>query len=52
MDIYWNTNKPNSIWLVVRPDLHAPEIDAYDEIHPSQVIKWNIEIWEKITYWL
>lgn len=38
--------------LVIRPELHCPEIDAYDEISPDQIIKGTIDIWEKITYQL
>lgn len=41
--------------LVVRPYLHAPEIDSYDEIPVKQVIgifegKNELEIWDKIVY--
>jgi len=41
--------------LVVRPWLHAPEIDAYDEISLKQVVwilnkKSELEIWDKIIY--
>ena len=39
--------------IVVRPVLHAPEIDEYDTIKADQIInsskKENIEIWHKIT---
>jgi len=41
--------------LVVRPRLHCPEIDSYDEISVKQVVgtfenKKNLEIWDKIIY--
>lgn len=41
--------------LVVRPWLHCPEIDAYDEISIEQVVgsfedKNELEIWDKIVY--
>jgi ribosomal protein S12 methylthiotransferase len=36
--------------IIVRPEIKAPEIDDYDEIDISQVISWNIDLWEKIVY--
>ena len=52
MDILekWKTQK-----LLVRPLLHAPEIDSYDKIELKQVIevfegKNELEIWDKIGY--
>lgn len=36
--------------IIVRPEIKAPEIDDYDEINISQIIEWNIDIWEKIIY--
>lgn len=52
MDILkkWKTEK-----LLVRPLLHAPEIDRYDEIELKQVTgvfdeKNELEIWDKIVY--
>lgn len=36
--------------IIVRPEIKAPEIDEYDEINISQVINWNIDLWEKIIY--
>lgn len=36
--------------IIVRPEIKAPEIDDYDEINISQVIDWNIDIWEKVKY--
>jgi hypothetical protein len=41
--------------LVVRPRLHCPEIDEYDDISLKQVIwifeeKNELEIWDKIVY--
>jgi hypothetical protein len=41
--------------LVVRPQLHCPEIDSYDEISLKQVLgtfedKTELEIWDKIVY--
>lgn len=43
------------VTLVVRPLLHCPEIDSYDEISVDQVIrtyddKSSLEIWDKIVY--
>lgn len=38
----------NKLW--VRPESHAPEIDELDYIKTSEVLKWNIWIWEKIEY--
>lgn len=38
----------NKLW--VRPESHAPEIDELDYIKNTQVIEWNIWIWEKIEY--
>ena len=43
-------------WIfVVRPQLHCPEIDAYDEITIKKIIgtfedKTELEIWDKIIY--
>lgn len=45
----------NNPTLVVRPWLHAPEIDAYDEIKVDAVTwvlddEWNVDIGSKIVY--
>lgn len=42
-EISWNK-------LSVRPELHAPEIDELDYIKKTQILRWNIWIWEKIEY--
>ena len=48
----WNRNDPT---IIVRPQLHAPEIDEYDKIKLKN-IKWifsdteNLDIWCKIQY--
>ena len=48
----WNRNDPT---IIVRPWLHAPEIDEYDKIKLKN-IKWifsdteNLDIWCKIQY--
>ena len=47
---YWN----NETLLVIRPSLHAPEIDSYDDIKLNQ-ITWvfedkKLEIGDKIIY--
>lgn len=48
----WNENDPT---IIVRPRLHAPEIDEYDRIKLKN-IKWifsddeNLDIWSKILY--
>lgn len=48
----WNENNPTAI---VRPWLHAPEIDEYDQIKLKN-IKWifsddeNLDVWSKIVY--
>lgn len=41
--------------ITVRPELHAPEIDPYDDITSQQIIwvfenKEGLEIWDKIIY--
>lgn len=46
---------PTSLQLVVRPRLHVPEIDSYDEIGLEQVVgvfskKNELEIGDKIVY--
>jgi hypothetical protein len=61
----WNDKtKKNIVWafdrlsissLVVRPQLHCPEIDSYDEITVKQIIwtfekKSELEIGDKIMY--
>lgn len=53
--IHTSMSSKHSGLLVVRPELHAPEIDPYDEIYPDQIIKVHnktgkISIGEKITY--
>ncbi len=50
-----HASRPTSLQLVVRPRLHCPEIDSYDEISMEQVIgtyesKSELEIWDKIIY--
>lgn len=48
----WNESNPT---IIVRPRLHAPEIDEYDEIKLKD-IKWvfsdstELDIWSKIQY--
>lgn len=47
--------RPTSLQLIVRPLLHAPEIDGYDEIGLRQVTgvfdeKNELEVWDKIVY--
>jgi len=48
----WNENDPT---IIVRPRLHAPEIDEYDKIKLKN-ITWvfsddeNLDIWSKIQY--
>ena len=37
--------------VIVRPELHAPEVDEYDEVE-VQNLTWNIGIGEKISYHL
>jgi ribosomal protein S12 methylthiotransferase len=48
----WNENNPT---IIVRPRLHAPEIDEYDQIKLKNIkwIFWNseeLDIWSKIQY--
>lgn len=38
--------------ISVRPQIHAPEVDELDYIKTTQITSWNIEIWQKITYFL
>ncbi len=52
-----NPSFNRSIVLIVRPQLHCPEIDEYDEIELVQVTwvfdeKNELEIWDKIVYTL
>jgi hypothetical protein len=48
----WDENDPT---IIVRPRLHAPEIDEYDQIKLKN-ITWifsddeNLDIWYKIQY--
>ena len=48
----WDENNPT---IIVRPRLHAPEIDEYDQIKLKNII-WifsdneNLDIWSKIQY--
>ena len=52
MDFEWDENNPT---IIVRPRLHAPEIDKYDQIKLKN-ITWvfsddeNLDIWSKIQY--
>ena len=55
MEIEQLKGKISSPLLVVRPILHCPEIDSYDEISLKQVIgtfekKEQLEIGDKILY--
>ena len=48
-------DKKQETILEVRPVLHCPEIDPYDNISLEQVIgvennKTSLEIWDKISY--
>jgi hypothetical protein len=43
MEVRWST-------IIVRPELHAPEVDEYDEIHMKNVISGIVALWEKISY--
>ena len=36
---------------IIRPELHAPEVDEYDEVKVEN-IEGEIEIWEKVSYML
>lgn len=45
----------HEIWenfLVVRPEIKAPEVDFYDEISFKKIISWKLEIGEKVEYML
>lgn len=52
MDIH---ERENWTALIVRPSLHAPEIDGYDHIFPDDILilhdEWDeVNIWSKISY--
>jgi ribosomal protein S12 methylthiotransferase len=36
--------------LIIRPELHAPEVDEYDEVDPKNIVNWNLEIGSKVEY--
>lgn len=43
----------HEIWktkVIIRPEIHAPEIDDLDIINIKDIISWNIKIWEKVKY--
>lgn len=37
-------------YISVRPEIKAPEVDKLDKISSKNIIEWNIELWEKISY--
>ena len=39
-------------YLLVRPEIKAPEIDELDEISKINIIEWKIDYWNKIEYLL
>ncbi len=43
----------HEIWddfLVIRPEIKAPEVDFYDEVEYKKIISGNVEIGEKVEY--
>lgn len=38
--------------LIIRGELHAPEVDEYDEIHTKNIISWEIAIGSYVEYTL
>lgn len=52
MDIH---ERENWVSLIVRPILHAPEIDRYDHVFPEDILilhdEWDeINIWSRVSY--
>lgn len=38
-------------WIaIIRPEIKAPEIDEYDNVIFSNILEWEIILWEKVKY--
>lgn len=46
----WYIHDIQKTKLTIRPEIHAPEIDDLDKVDIKNIISWNINIWEKVSY--
>lgn len=35
---------------IIRPEIKAPEIDEYDNVLFTNILKWELELWKKVQY--
>jgi len=46
----WFIEDISEKYAIIRPEIKAPEIDDTDKVPFSNILKWEIELWEKVVY--